>query len=126
MGGFVDSALANELVVTWYSMTVTPSRRPRHRPPNFESAALRLCIVGDYVRLKAFGRRKVVNEISAHYRVDRSHVFAAIKSVDPKLLAKLEAHAADDVALHRRFAGRQHALVRHHGIRSLDLTRLFS
>jgi hypothetical protein len=100
MVGGMDLALANQLVATYDSM-LTPSPNPRHRPPNFEAAALRLCIVGDYVRLKAFGRRKPVYWIAAHYRVDRSHVFAAIKSIDPELLGKLEAHAEDEAALLR-------------------------
>ena len=98
--GRMDEELANELLDT-YDSTSKPSPKPRHRPPSFESAALRLCIVGDYVRLKAFGRRKVVNAIAAHYRVDRSHVFAAVKSVDLKLLAKLQARAKGYAGLHR-------------------------
>ena len=95
----MDLVLANKLVATYDTMS-TPSPKPRHRPPSFESAWLRLCIVGDYVRLKAYGRRKVLEEIAAHYGVSRWHVIAAIKS-DPELRAKLRGRAEDDAALER-------------------------
>jgi hypothetical protein len=95
----MDLVLANKLVATGDTMS-TPSPKPRHRPPSFESAWLRLCIVGDYVRLKAYGRRKVLEEIAAHYGVSRWHVITAIKS-DPELRANLRGRAEDDAALQR-------------------------
>jgi hypothetical protein len=97
--GVMDAVLADKLVATYDSMS-TPSPKPPHRPPNFESVALRLCIMGDYVRLKAYGRRKVVEEIAAHYGVSRWHVIAVIKS-DPELRTKLQTRAEDDAALER-------------------------
>lgn len=95
-------AVGNALFAIYENLKASP--KPRHRPLSTESAFLRFAIVEHVER--EFARSKklknIIADLPKRYHVSRSHVYAAIKSVDPDLRATIRSHAIADAELERR------------------------